>query len=504
MKKTGLIICITLFWAVMMTLLVNEEMIVSSAVETVIRPAPSSEAIAQGFLESWMGVYLDDVKIGYTNTVIQDLTQTEVQGYTVRNISDLKIPILGEEKTVHIEGIAYLSRQKRIKDFFLFFTSGPHTFELKGKAVDGELRVDIKGPEELIGPQTLVLEEDVLLLDFIATPLILNELDIGKKLQFKVFDPMTLSPGYITMKVLGTEKIKYDTKAVDVFVAELDFKGITSQIWVGSDGIVYKEKSPTGFTLVREYREKAVTIDNPLERKVDILEKVSVSSAIAVEDPRNTRFVKVRLSGVNLAEFQLTNERQRFSKEGSRQVLEITARGPSSDGPSGVIGAKNNDPLFEAYLQPELLIQSADAVIIETARSIIEDETDSWKAASLLGHWVYNNIKKIPVVSIPSAVDVLATREGDCNEHTVLFTALARSIGIPTAMCAGVVYLRGRFYYHAWPKVYIGNEWIHLDPTFGQSVADATHIQFAEGNLSRQIDIVRLVGQIKIDILEYR
>ena len=93
--------------------------------------------------------------------------------------------------------------------------------------------------------------------------------------------------------------------------------------------------------------------------------------------------------------------------------------------------------------------------------------------------------------------------EGDCNEHTVLFTALSRSAGIPTKMIAGLVYLDGTFYYHAWPRVYVG-KWIDMDPTLGQEIADATHIGLLEGGLKEQIELVKIIGDLKIEVIEYR
>jgi transglutaminase-like putative cysteine protease len=115
---------------------------------------------------------------------------------------------------------------------------------------------------------------------------------------------------------------------------------------------------------------------------------------------------------------------------------------------------------------------------------------------------VYGAIRK-PVVSIPSALEVLKQREGDCNEHTALYTALARAAGIPTRMAAGIVYLEKGFYYHAWPEVWLGR-WTAVDPTFNQFPADATHIRFIAGGLDRQSEILRLVGKLKVEVLEYQ
>jgi transglutaminase-like putative cysteine protease len=101
---------------------------------------------------------------------------------------------------------------------------------------------------------------------------------------------------------------------------------------------------------------------------------------------------------------------------------------------------------------------------------------------------------------VPSALDVFEMRRGDANEHTVLFAALARAVGLPARTAAGLVYLDGKFYYHAWPEVYL-NGWVAVDPTFGQFPADAAHLRLALGGLARQLELARVIGRLTIEVL---
>jgi hypothetical protein len=48
--------------------------------------------------------------------------------------------------------------------------------------------------------------------------------------------------------------------------------------------------------------------------------------------------------------------------------------------------------------------------------------------------------------------------------------------------------------------VWLG-EWVAVDPTFGQYPADASHIRFIVGGLAQQVEIVRLIGNLDIDVL---
>jgi hypothetical protein len=66
--------------------------------------------------------------------------------------------------------------------------------------------------------------------------------------------------------------------------------------------------------------------------------------------------------------------------------------------------------------------------------------------------------------------------------------------------------MRGAFYYHAWPEVYVrergGGLWLPVDPTFNQFPADATHVRLARGGLERQAAILPLVGKLRMTVLE--
>ncbi|MBW1895956.1 MAG: transglutaminase domain-containing protein, partial [Deltaproteobacteria bacterium] len=110
-------------------------------------------------------------------------------------------------------------------------------------------------------------------------------------------------------------------------------------------------------------------------------------------------------------------------------------------------------------------------------------------------------IEKRGTVSVPNALDTLKMKAGDCNEHAVLFAALARAAGIAAKVSVGLVYTRDRFYYHAWNEVFL-RHWVAVDALMGQMPADVTHIKFVEGDLSRQAEIVRVIGQVKIKVLD--
>jgi transglutaminase-like putative cysteine protease len=155
-------------------------------------------------------------------------------------------------------------------------------------------------------------------------------------------------------------------------------------------------------------------------------------------------------------------------------------------------------------LEPEPLIQSDDERIINVAQQVTARRAQ-WRqnpkqVAQQLTRSVYGYLEKSITFSVPNAVQVLETRQGDCNEHTVLYVAMARALGLPARTAVGLVYVNDAFFYHAWPEVWLG-EWVAVDPTFGQYPADAAHIRFVVGGLAQQVEIVRLIGNLDIEVI---
>ena len=161
------------------------------------------------------------------------------------------------------------------------------------------------------------------------------------------------------------------------------------------------------------------------------------------------------------------------------------------------------DEAYRSFLTPTPFVQSDDPRIKELARDIVGREKDGLKTARLLMDWVFQNLAKRPTVSLPSALEVLDLRAGDCNEHAVLMTALSRAVGLPARVVVGVVFSRDGFYYHAWTEVWVGC-WTSLDPVMSQFPADVTHLKFVEGGLEEQVRMAQVIGKLSLEILEYR
>jgi transglutaminase-like putative cysteine protease len=163
---------------------------------------------------------------------------------------------------------------------------------------------------------------------------------------------------------------------------------------------------------------------------------------------------------------------------------------------------------MERHRRPEPFIESDDADILAEAEKAVAGATQPFVQAEKLTRYVNALIEKKPTIGLPSAREVLRTRVGDCNEHTALYVAMARAIGLPARIAVGLVFVRGAFYYHAWPEVYVEaprgrGRWIAVDPTLNEFPADSTHLRLVRGGLDKQAVILPMIGKTKIDVVAF-
>ena len=247
-----------------------------------------------------------------------------------------------------------------------------------------------------------------------------------------------------------------------------------------------------GLRMVKTTRDKA-RLGIRSDPEIDLVEAASIPSNKVLAEPSNLVYLKIRFDGIDPRGLDLNTGRQRLM--GS--VLEIARE---SEKKPRYMGKKVQ---LKPFLKAGPLIQSDHTTIKALVHKIVgEIKGDEAKARTLL-NWVYESLEKRATVSVPNALDTLKAKSGDCNEHSVLFAALIRAAGIPAKVCTGLVYTRGRFYYHAWNEVFLGR-WTTADSLMGQMPADVTHIKFVEGGLDRQAEMVRVIGRLKLKVLEAR
>ena len=156
------------------------------------------------------------------------------------------------------------------------------------------------------------------------------------------------------------------------------------------------------------------------------------------------------------------------------------------------------DKTLAQYLQPTARINSRDPQVVALAREIAGEDADGRSVARKIGAWTWQNLTWKKVES--DAAGTLASREADCLEHSELYVALARALGLPARVVTGAALSDGAFGAHAWVEVYLGR-WVELDPTWGLTDhVDATHLRF-DGDAFTSY---AMLNQLDVEILAVR
>lgn len=444
--------------------------------------------------EQWHGIYYQDRKIGYSVTLTRVLTDG---GQAVSNKSLMNLPLMGEVRQVSTTLNYDLDRDYQLTGFE-FKMAGAAEISVKGRVKGKRLGLEI-----LSNGQSQSTEMDIpgnITMPEALEPMLLGKnLVPGKVYDFSVFDPASMAVVPLSVKVLGPDSLLLDGFWTQAVKLETSFSGSKSLAWVDSLGQTLKEEGPLGITMIRQTKEQALILPEDFPG-MDMLGSIAVPVLKGeLPKPRETGRMVIAVSGLDLKGLDVSDGRQKIT-DTLKQIVRII-REQTADIPTEPVNYEINDLLIKD-LSPTPLIQSQDPGIKKLAQRLVQGKKSDWDKALALEKWVFENLEKSMTVSLPSAVEVLQSRRGDCNEHATLYAALARAAGLPCKLCLGVVYLDGKFYYHAWNSVYCG-QWIELDPTFGQAPADAARLRLVEGDLSQQTRLLSAFGNLKIEILEH-
>jgi len=119
------------------------------------------------------------------------------------------------------------------------------------------------------------------------------------------------------------------------------------------------------------------------------------------------------------------------------------------------------------YLVPSTYIDPADPHIISLADEIsMQAFTDSEKVKEMM-KWISSEITYFPGnngTEPQSALELLESKKGDCDEISFLFASVLRNLEIPVKIMSGKM-PDGTG--HAWTEVQINGRWLIADPTWG-------------------------------------
>ncbi|MFH0842194.1 MAG: transglutaminase domain-containing protein [Bacteroidota bacterium] len=312
----------------------------------------------------------------------------------------------------------------------------------------------------------------------------------GTEKRYNVYDPLKGEVTQIGYVLKSEETIELSDSSFQTLVLEeTDYTtGIKTILWLNkADG--FNVKAIVAGRRNIYFADRSVTsritfanIDNELFAKVDRkIPDIMNLSWLRVKAKLNSYGEEITAENLNYPGQKFEGKVSGNLIDGIFEIKPVRYTGKNAP-PFPPDFSKSPD--LKKYLEPELVIESDDPLIISEAARITAGSKDSWEAAVRLGKWVAENIAGVLPGGI-SAINTLKTREAECGGHSRLLTAFCRALRIPARVVVGCMYTSyhsGGFGQHAWTEVYMGDAgWIPLDATINEmDYIDAGHIKLGE------------------------
>jgi len=452
--------------------------------------------------ELWSGIVFNGEKVGFSHLKIVPLTGEGL--FRLESEAHLRIRFLGLDKGISMKSEDLVRADLTSHSFRHEISMGEKTFVLEGRVKEGILRTeqmtgkDVKAEEKK-------LEAPLYPAAVINLYPVLQGMAVGLKYRFNVYDPQTQSVTAVSQTVAAFESSR-SLGIEPSWKVQTSMMGQDVETWINRKGEAAFELGMKGVLIT--YREteneaRRYLSEASLNKKDLILDFSVVKTEKPLACPREATYLELALAGVSGELPLLQGPGQEASQNPGDASAAIYRIRRNAVSPVKISGPRYNIDGYRWTL-PASQIESDHPEIVNTAREVTRGISDPLEKARKLSKWVADEVKDEAVDSF-SALEVLHTKKGECQAHTMLYTALARAAGIPTRMAGGIVYMEGvGFLYHAWAESDVGG-WVSVDPTFDQVGIDATHIKLVEGpGWISIVPLGRVVGHLKATVIDYK
>jgi len=443
--------------------------------------------------EYWTGIIFNGDKIGFTHQQFVP----EQERFRISSEAALRLRFLMIDKQFAATTHDWVDAELQLQQFEYLYKIDKSRRLVKGEVRDNQLALEVTTQDQT-DKKVLQFEGELVPMNAIYLYPVLHGLQVGKVYNYQVFDGESLAIHPVEQRIIAYQSSKlFDDKAFEV---ETEVLGLSTTTWLDATGLPQLEVSLRGTlfsALEPEEHAKEYLAQAALAKSDHLLIYSLISVANEIENPRSLTTMRVRLSGVPDTFGLINTSMQQCHKDKGAWVCQIQSDGKATDSMQALpVSPTARD------VAPSITVNSTADEVIKLASEITSSSVDFNEQVRHILDWLGANIEK-EVVDSFNSLDVLAQRKAECQGHSLLYAALARSLGIPTRLLNGVVYSEDydAFLYHTWVESYIDDRWQAIDPTFGQRHADATHIALIEGEeLAELTALLPLIGKLAIEL----
>jgi hypothetical protein len=418
----------------------------------------------------WFGIYYQKKKVGFMNDAFERRTEKGQTYYRVRTQSQLKLLTYGRKGEI---------KEEQLLDFA---DRPPFALQRAEYVVDdGNSRRHVKLVAQHQGYQatmtigkatrTKVLNGvDLTLADVLSPAAWLQKGPAkGDTITLRDFDFNELKMSSVSMKLLDIRPIGPSGATLyEVEKAEPQSK-VTSVLRVDSKARIISGNVIGLFEIRRESESEAKNIEFTSDLLADFMAKLDRPVG-GLQD-----LSKVILKKSNVNGLILRGKGEAYGLLPNTAMQTITRDGDNvytiKIGKHHGTKVKATAKEIQEALAESMTYPTKDAKVIELARKAIGDARTDQEKVERLCKFVHEYIK-YEVVLVPKVHDIIERKVGDCKSYALLFTSLARAVGLPARETSGYFYMGDEvkgFGGHAWNEVVIDGHWVPVDATLGHT-----------------------------------
>jgi hypothetical protein len=456
-------------------------------------PPPRYRLAAWPDREYWMGIVFNGAKIGFSHLSLDAAEQPGM--FEIRSDAAFVLRFLGFDKRVNLKAYDLVRDDLDLVSFRYEYVIDGSAISLTGERRADALEVTVGHGGET-AKQSIAVSGPVYPQAATVLYPALSGLVPGREFRYRVYSGELQKVAEVTQRIVAYERSTLFSG--EAYRVETAMEGYRVETWLSPRGAPLLEIGMNGVLisgLEDEARARSYLASASLNKSEALIEFALVRPEAPLAAPRTITTMTIALAGP--ARPVPSDELQRCEGRGAETICTV--------GLAAV--ARTDEPLPSGtdprYLASTFPVPARHPRIVAIAREIAGATNDAREQVRLLVAWIRENVRTSPV-DVWTALDALDKREGECQGHTYLYAAFARSLGIPTRVVNGIVYSSefDGFLYHTWAESLVAGHWLAVDPTFGMVPADATHVKLLEGETAAELaPLVDWVGRLKVRVL---
>ena len=412
-------------------------------------------------------------------------------GFIYDVLTHFRLNAFGQALEIEMKLNAEFNDNFELSQLLFSMNSGETSVSGRG-VVEGEALVIsiVTGGSE--STYTLPYDRNLIIGSVLGSRVTADGLAPGDVRQLKIFDPLSQTVRKVKLTAVGYEDVLVLDRKVPTLKVSQETMGVTLNGWVTDEGEMIRQELGMGLVAQLEPRTTVNYRKTTTSRRVDLVQELLVPVSGMPLRYMHRDYLDYRLKNVPVS-MRLDSGDHQVWHDGTLRVRRV-------DKPADLPFEVSE----EALESKDLFAQSREPEVRRVAMEMAEGSRSLSALVENALKWFEKHIKQASVASLPSSLETLRTRSGDCNEHAFLFAGMLRSLGVETEIITGIAYIPRlkRFGYHAWNEVKFGEYVVPVDATWQQFPADVTHIGLVKGGLQAQSSLWSLMGRLKIDVVD--